>query len=304
MPITLPRLSRREFLKRAALAGAAAAFAPLSYADVASKMRDPDTFFLLSDTHICANPAEMYFKVNMTDNLAACVREIADWTVKPAAIVVNGDLAYLKGQPADYATFAQGIASLRALAPIHLSLGNHDERENFWSAFPLDATHAEAVPKKQASVFSSDRANWFLLDSLAVTLKTPGHLGTAQLAWLAHELDARPDKPALIVVHHNPQFPMVTMGLLDTSALMEILLPRRHVKAIIYGHTHNWSVTRHDKDIHLINLPPTSYVFMNGRPSGWVRCALASDGMDLELRSLNVHHPEHGKVQTLKWRTA
>jgi len=302
MPITLPQLSRREFLKRAALAGAAAAFAPLSYADAASKMRDPDTFFFLSDTHIAANPAEVYFKVNMTDNLAACVRELAAWPVKPAAVIVNGDLAYLKGQPEDYATFARGIAPVRALAPIHLSLGNHDEREHFWSAFPQDATKAEAVPEKQASVFSSDRANWFMLDSLALTLKTPGQLGAAQLTWLTHELDARPEKPAIIVVHHNPQFPMVTTGLLDTSALMEVLLPRRHVKAIIFGHTHNWSVTRHEKDIHLINLPPTSYVFLNGRPSGWVRCALAADGMELELRCLDTKHPEHGKTQTLKWR--
>jgi predicted phosphodiesterase len=303
MPITLPQLSRREFLKRAALAGAAAAFAPLSHAGPAAKMRDPDTFFFLSDTHIAANPAEMYFKVNMTDNLGACVRELAAWPVKPAAVIVNGDLAYLKGNPEDYATFAQGIAPVRALAPIHLSLGNHDEREHFWSAFPQDATKEESVPEKQASVFSSDRANWFLLDTLELTLKTPGQLGSAQITWLTHELDARPDKPAIVVLHHNPQFPMVTIGLLDTAALMEVLLPRRHVKALIFGHTHDWLVTRHPSDIHLINLPPTGYVFKKGRPSGWVRCALAGDGMELELRCLDIKHPEHGKVQTLKWRT-
>ena len=27
----------------------------------------------------------------------------------------------------------------------------------------------------------------------------------------------------------------------------------------------------HDSGIHLINLPPTAYVFEEGKPSGWVR---------------------------------
>src|SRR5882672_1550994 len=128
MPVTLPRLSRREFLKRAAVAGAVAAIAPSSYAGLFGKSRDQHTFFFLSDTHIAGDPAQTYLNVNMTDHLAACSRELAAWPVKPAAVIVNGDLAYLTGKPEDYASFAKGIAPVRALAPIHLSLGNHDER--------------------------------------------------------------------------------------------------------------------------------------------------------------------------------
>ena len=302
MPFYLPRLTRREFLKRSAIASAAIALAPSSYAGIFGKSRDRHTFVFFSDTHIAADPAEIYLKVNMTDRLAACVRELAAWPVRPVAVIVNGDLAYLFGKPGDYATFAKGLQPVRAIAPIHLLLGNHDEREDFWRAFPQDMAKVKSVPQRRAAVFSSDRANWFLLDSLEVTDKTPGELGAAQLGWLARELDSHPTKPAIVVVHHNPQFPKVTTGLLDTAELMDVLAPRRQVKALIFGHTHDWQITQHASGMHFINLPPTSYVFREGRPSGWVRVTLAQDSMEIELRSLDVNHPEHGQVKRLKWR--
>jgi hypothetical protein len=304
MPLHLTQLSRREFLKRAALAGAAVALAPSSYAGLFGKSRDKHTFAFFSDTHIAADPAQIYLNVNMTDHLALCVRELAAWPVKPAAVIVNGDLAYLTGLPGDYATFGKGIESVRAIAPLHLTVGNHDERGNFWQAFPHDAKKLKSVPQKQAAVFSSNRANWFLLDSLEVTGKTPGELGPAQLDWLARELDARPRQPAIVVVHHNPQFPKVTTGLKDSAALMELLAPRRQVKAVIFGHTHDWHIETHASGVHLVNLPPTSYPFHEGRPSGWVRATLARDGAEFELRSLNAKHPEHAQVKKLSWRTA
>ena len=303
MPRYLPQLSRREFLKRAALAAAALGFVPAGHAGLFGKSRNRHTFVFFSDTHIAGDAAQTYLNVNMTDHLAACVRELAGWPVKPAAVIVNGDLAFLTGRPGDYATFARGIEPVRALAPVHLCLGNHDARENFWTAFPHDATSIKSIPERQTAFFSSDRANWFLLDSLDVTGKTPGELGAAQLDWLARELDARPQKPAVIVAHHNPQFPKVTTGLLDSAALLDVLAPRRQVKALIFGHTHDWQIARHESGVHLINLPPTSYPFKEGRPSGWVRVTLARDSAEFELRCLDPKHPEHGQVNKLSWRT-
>jgi hypothetical protein len=304
MPVTLPQLSRRAFLKRAAIAGVAAAVAPQSYAGLFGKSRDRHTFAFFSDTHIAADPAQVYLNVNMTDHLKACVRELLAWPVKPAAVIVNGDLAYLTGQPGDYTAFGELIAPVRALAPLHLSLGNHDERETFWHAFPHDAAVLKSVPQKQVTVFGSERANWFMLDSLDVTSKTPGLVGPAQLDWLGRELDSRPDQPAVVVVHHNPQFPKVTTGLLDSEQLMETLAGRRQVKALIFGHTHDWHIETHASGVHLINLPPTSYPFKEGRPGGWVRATLARDGIEFELRSLDPHHPEHAQIKKLAWRTS
>ena len=77
MPITLPQISRRNFLKRAALAGAAAALAPQSYAGLFGKSRDKHTFAFFSDTHVAADAALKNSGVNIADNLAACARELA-----------------------------------------------------------------------------------------------------------------------------------------------------------------------------------------------------------------------------------
>jgi hypothetical protein len=303
MPVTVPQLSRREFVKRAALAGAAATLAPHSYAGLFGKPRDRHTFAFFSDAHVAADVKTIHGGVNMADNLSACARELAAWPVKPAALIVNGDLAFSYGKPEDYTTFGNLIHPLRALAPMHLSLGNHDERENFWRAFPQDAARLAAVPNKQAATFSSDRANWFLLDSLDVTTATPGELGTPQLEWLDRELAARPTKPALVVCHHPVDITGL-MGLKDSIALEALFLKHRQVKAFIFGHTHNWSIAQHWTDVHLINLPQTAYPFQAGRPSGWVRATLARDGAEFELRCLNPHHPEHGQVTRLKWRAA
>jgi Icc protein len=304
MPVRLLQLTRREFLKRAALAGAAVALAPQAHAGWFGKSRDKHTCAFFSDTHIAADATLKHSNVNMADNLAACVRELAAWPARPAAVIVNGDLAFQSGRPDDYATFGKLFEPVRALAPVHLTLGNHDERENFWRAFPRDATEQSSKLHRQATVFASDRANWFLLDSLDVSDTAPGEYGTAQLDWLAHELAARPDKPAILVGHHNLMPAGGTAGLKDSAAFEEIFARHRQVKAYIFGHTHNWSVETHASGVQLINLPPTGYVFKAGRPSGWVRATLARDGAEFELRSLDPQHPEHAQVKQLKWRSS
>ena len=68
------------------------------------------------------------------------------------------------------------------------------------------------------ALIETPRANWFVLDSLEKTLSTPGLLGKSQLAWLARTLDEHPDKPALVMVHHNLLFPGdLKAGLKDTE---------------------------------------------------------------------------------------
>jgi hypothetical protein len=290
-------------LKRAALLVAAANLTPQSHAGWFGKSRDRHTFAFFSDAHINADARSIQAGVNMADNLFACVRSLAAWPVRPAAVMVNGDLAHRSGRPEDYATFAKLIHPVRTLAPVHLSLGNHDERENFWRALPGDAAQLPSVPLKQAEVFASERANWFLLDSLDATAHTPGELGAAQLYWLQRELAAHPEKPALVVCHH-PLDATGLFGLKDSVQLEALLTRHRQVKAFIFGHTHNWNLAQHPSGVHLINLPQTAYPFVPGRPSGWVRATLSREGMELELRCLDERHPEHAQIKQLVWRAA
>jgi len=186
--------------------------------------------------------------------------------------------------------------------PIHLTLGNHDQREHFRDVLVNRKSDPAPVVNKQATMIASPQVNWFQLDSLDQTQATPGELGKAQLDWLAKTLDANPAKPAIIMVHHNPGMTQNVPGLKDTAAFLDVIRPRKHVKAYFFGHTHFWSVTTDDSGIHFINLPPTSYTFKDGPPSGWVRTTVAADGMKLELRCVDTSHAQHGEVKDLKWR--
>lgn len=114
-------------------------------------------------------------------------------------------------------------------------------------------------------------------------------------------LDEHANTPALIAMHHNPDWKPMPGGLTDTGKLFEVLAPRKQVKAVVYGHTHNWEVTSKE-GIHLVNLPPVAYVFAKGKPSGFVEIELAEARAKLRLSALDTEHPEHGKVVELAWR--
>ena len=184
---------------------------------------------------------------------------------------------------------------------VHLSVGNHDEREHFWTAFPKERPESRPVAERQTEVLRANHANWFVLDSLETTGGAPGLLGKEQLTWLAQSLDANSKKPALVFVHHNPGIDG-NIGLRDSLTLFEIIRPRRHVKAYVFGHTHLWKLEKDTSGLHLINLPPVAYVFQPGNPSGWVQALEEENGMALELRCVDTTHRLHGEKVKLEWR--
>lgn len=301
MPVYLPPLSRRQFLARTLQLGAALA-AP-SWLTAARRPMARHSWALLADTHIAGDRTRVVREVNMADNLIAVGQQLAARPERHAGVIVCGDLALTRGEPEDYATLSELLGSFRA-SPIHLLLGNHDDRENFWAAFPADRPKRPVVAERHAALLRTPRANWFLLDSLDRVNSTPGNLGAAQKHWLARALDANPRRPAIVVAHHNLNRPGFTVGLKDTDELVAILAPRRQVKAFIFGHTHDWGVARHESGLHLINLPPTAYVFRAGLANGWVEMTLEPDGARLELHCLNPAHPQHGTTHQLRWRNA
>ena len=188
--------------------------------------------------------------------------------------------------------------------PVHLALGNHDHRERFWEALQAEKAASRPLADRQTALLSTPQTNWFVLDSLESTLSTPGLLGQEQLDWLAKALDANPDKPALILVHHNPGKIGSVSGLRDTDALFAVIRPRKQVKAYIFGHTHVWHVQPDVSGIHLVNLPPVAYVFSEGEPAGWVHATTERKGMRLELRCIDPKHKAHGQVVKLNWRAS
>jgi 3',5'-cyclic AMP phosphodiesterase CpdA len=262
-----------------------------------------DAWALLADIHLAADRTLVEMGVNMADNFAHVSKELLALSERPEAVLIDGDCAFASGQKADYSTVAELAEPIRlGQIPIHLTLGNHDNRERFWEVFGAEKPARPLVADRQVAIVRNRYANWFLLDSLDRTESTPGLLGPEQLDWLAKALDANADKPALVIVHHNPGLTGGNKGLTDSVAFLELIRPRRHVKAYIFGHTHSWNVEQDGSGIHFINLPPVAYVFQPGKPSGWVHAKLNRNGMRLELRCVDRTHKAHGQVVELSWR--
>src|SRR5690348_1347790 len=166
MPFTLPPISRRRFLAASAAAGLGLVLRPnLLRGEETSS--DPHRFALLSDTHIAADPMAHDRGVVMADNLKHVCNEVVALSPRPAAVLVNGDCAYHTGETADYETFLGLIRPMREHGlPLHLTLGNHDDRDHFWATLPKAEEHAKPLPHRQIVVMETPRANWIMLDSL------------------------------------------------------------------------------------------------------------------------------------------
>jgi 3',5'-cyclic AMP phosphodiesterase CpdA len=306
MPIHLPPLSRRRFIAGSLAAGAGLMSRGWLSAAEGVKQADPNRIVLLSDTHIDGNAATLGRGINMADHLRQACGEIVKLDPPPAHVLINGDFALKDGQAGDYATAVELLKGVRESGvPVTVALGNHDHRKRFWAGVADSHKPDAAMKDKHVALIDTPRARWLILDSLDVTDQARGKLGEDQLKWLAEMLDKDAKKPALVMVHHNPEIGEAAGkngGVADTAALLELLSSRKQAKALFYGHSHRWTHEHREDGLHLINLPANAYVFSPEQPSAWVDAHVGKSGATLELRCLNTGHPWNGQKLPMKWR--
>jgi len=306
MPIILPPITRRQFIKGSLALGGTAIMPSRALSAVGSEGvgLDPNRVALLADTHISADPGLVYPGtkwpgspvkesehewVNMAECLAQAAKSVMALNPRPAHLIVNGDCALSNGKEAEYKQFLGLVEPIRAAGiTVHVTIGNHDNRENLWKLLPFLKKEHMGV---QAGVIELPHANLVLLDS-----GRKGTLGDKQLNWLARQLDERADKPALIFGHFNPypnQGVRPIKGMSDGASLLKLLSERAHARAYLYGHTHEW---QHDRraHLHLINQPAVGYYFGKGLAHGWVDMRLTETSAELELHCINRKHKQHG----------
>jgi Icc-related predicted phosphoesterase len=305
MPIILPPITRRQFIQGSLALGSTAIMTSRALAAAESERVgvDQNRVTLLADTHISADPNRVYpgtkwpgspvkesehESVNMTNCLVQTAKSVIALNPRPAHLIVNGDCTFGRGSEAEYKQFLKLVEPIRAAGiTIHVTIGNHDNRENLWKLIPFLKKEQMGL---QADVIELPHANLILLDS------GNGSLGDKQLNWLAKQLDERADKPALIFSHYNPydnRGVRPIKGMRDGSSLLKLLAERKHAKAYFYGHTHEWQHDRRDH-LHLINQPAVSYYFGKGLAHGWVDMKLTETLADLELHCINRKHTQHG----------
>ena len=305
MPIILPPITRRQFIKRSLAFGGTAIMAPhaMAAADRKGAGLDQNRVALLADTHISADPNRVYpgtkwpgtpvkedehESVNMAACLADAAKSVLALNPRPAQLIVNGDCALSNGKESEYKEFLRLVEPIRAAGiTVHVTIGNHDNRENLWKLLPFLKEEQMGV---QAGVVELPHANLVLLDS-----GKRGVLGEEQLDWLAKELDQRADKPALIFGHFNP-YPnrgvRPIKGMRDGPSLLKLLAERKHARGYFYGHTHEWQYDRREH-LHLINQPAVSYYFGKGHAHGWVDMKLSETTAELELQCIDPKHKQH-----------
>ncbi|RBP45056.1 3',5'-cyclic AMP phosphodiesterase CpdA [Roseimicrobium gellanilyticum] len=308
MPIHVDSCSRRHFLSTSALLGGGLL---TRFSLGAAADGDPESYALLSDTHISADPAKVLRETHLCDNLKAVVAEVKGRPKRAAAVFLSGDAALNDGQPGDYEQLLTQLSPLlgEGAPPLHIGLGNHDDRANFRAI--VKPRGPATIESKHVALVEGRDVNWFLVDTLRFTNKVEGELGEEQRQWLNAALKAHADKPAIVVGHHNPQFPPAAQaenaeatqvkhtGIVDTELFVSLLESHRHVKAYIYGHTHNWSHQRRESGLHFINLPPVAYVFDKARPNGWVEVTTTPGKAVFKLHALSKTHPEEGATVEL-----
>lgn len=332
MPAHLLPISRRQFL-----AGSAASIAVIGQTQLfgdESKV-NPDSWTLLSDTHLLsASSIERHYAGNkaamdkratvVSENFDCAARQVNALAEKPAGVILNGDCVHVGGKD-EYDQLANKFALLERL-PIHVTMGNHDHRDDFVKAFREPKRDDRVLlEKRHVSVVKSRYANFVLLDSLTMQtpdrpVKGPGILGKEQLEWFESVLDSESDQPAIVMFHHNidpseeyqrsgdkdvvvksaSPFKGLAGGLEDSDQLLALIQTKSHVKAIVTGHMHQFRIFKWRK-VHFISLPSVGYTFHAKEPVGWIRMQLRQDGAALELQTLDPKHARHRTCTNLVW---
>lgn len=191
----------------------------------------------ISDTHIQSQEASARSRL---EDLARAVASINALRPRAAAVVHTGDIAH-DATPSDYA--AARAALSRLACPLYATVGNRDRRGPFLDAFAPDGYLA------RDSAFVQFAINLGPLRIVAVdTLHGESHLGGfcgERELDLRRLLDACPEQPTLVFLHHAP---VIVPGLPEPAlqfrdparalALARLIAKRSSVVAVLAGHVH------------------------------------------------------------------
>ena len=191
----------------------------------------------ISDLHI-KTPGELSYRVVDTSGmLKRCVDHIRALKTKPDIIVATGDLTDF-GRPEEYAHLRKLLSPLSM--PLYLIPGNHDHRENMIAAFPDHAYLTQMRPFIQYAI--EDLPMRILALDTVIPEKSGGELCGQRLAWLQEKLEAAPDRPTVIIMHHPPFKTFIghmdKIGLANADALKTIISQHPQVERILCGHLH------------------------------------------------------------------
>jgi Icc protein len=294
---TEQQVSRRQFLSFGlALAGGVVTMGPRrSSAETLKDRQDMARWAFLSDTHIAEDPDNHFRGFYPYRNLQKATADIASYV--PDGLVITGDLSRSRGGAGAYANLKSLLTPLAQTRPIHMGVGNHDNRRDFIAAFEsADDGGGEVVKDKYVVTAMAGPVRMIVLDSLLYTNVYGGMIGRPQRDWLETYLQVCDETPTVLFLHHTPR-----ADLLDARRLFDVITPIKKVKAVVYGHSHKYEFREVD-GIQLVNLPACGYNFTNAQPLGWVEARLTAKAGEFVLHAVAGNPRLDGRTTVLRWR--
>ena len=191
----------------------------------------------MSDLHLCAKPLQG--TVYTGGFFKKAVASVLAFSPRPDAVVLTGDLVE-RGSVDEYLQLRAALAPLSAVMPVHLQVGNHDDRAALRAVFGVVAGE-QASPFHQYAV-EVGQGRLVVCDTVE-----PGHawgsLCAERLDWLDRTLAQAPDRPTVVAFHHPPF--ATGIGFMDRLGLRSgadecaaILARHQQVQRVICGHVH------------------------------------------------------------------
>jgi 3',5'-cyclic AMP phosphodiesterase CpdA len=190
-------------------------------------------FVVMSDLHLLGEG-----ELSLTLDTAARLEQAIDAVIArfddADFCILAGDLADL-GEAVAYERLKSIIA--RMPIPVHITLGNHDDRPTFLSVFGED--HA-AETGKIDKVIDHEGYRIILLDS-SEPGRVDGVLEPVQIDWLKARLAEAMDRPVVVVLHHNANALHIhsdDIRMLEPDAFIDALKTHPDIRQVIAGHVH------------------------------------------------------------------
>lgn len=152
-------------------------------------------FVHLSDLHL-VSPGQELHGLRPDERLIACVAHIAREQGDAAFCIVSGDLSHGGDAPA-YAAVARILSCLPM--PVHLMIGNHDDRDAFRQAFPSTPCDRHGFVQQ---AIDTPAGRLILLDTHEPG-RAEGRLCQRRMEWL-DETMAASSGPLFLFMHHPP----------------------------------------------------------------------------------------------------
>lgn len=236
-----------------------------------------EMFVQLSDPHILTKGRLLMNGVDTADFLMRAIAHIVAMPHTPSHVLITGDLVE-SGELDQYLHLRELLTPLPC--PVLLMPGNHDAVPHLRKAFTdhpyLDCTALDPALSGFALYETRLGSRRLLALDTSVPGEHHGSLCTARLEWLRARLEAVPDTPTIVAMHHPPFATgirhMDTMGLREGGSELEALIQQHpQVERILCGHLHRPITRRFGGTLAMTAPSPAHQITLglapNARPS-------------------------------------